>query len=447
MNIQLNTYKLKSNCRFLFAILLLFSYNMSEALASNKKYITAIYALQSETNTGSKEFNKHLVYKEKNKGNFFLEYFVINDPVGPKQRSVIPYELRTPNYRTIQLEGIGYDPKVERQDPSNVIKAGNKYYVFTSTFTGGNVYQGYISYVTSTDGISWKDKGVALLKGPSDSWDDFGVLTPYIMVYQGKYYLYYTSSREIAGETWQTRGPDNGRHIGLAMADSPDGPWEKIPLPVLSPGKEGEWDSYLVDDAHVIVRNGQFWLYYKGGDINVTAETTQWGVAISDHPAGPFIKHNNNPLIGGHTVCVWPHREGVAALIDNAGPERHTVQWSPDGIHFQRAACIEHVHTGCGPYDPDAHTNVSYGNGITWGVAQENKDGKMYIVRFEVDCMAPSDDNSLKSGNIMMPSKHQQNNYSNKEINGAVVRIGDSVINDPLRPEYHFVTPAGDSHP
>lgn len=297
----------------------------------------------------------------------------------------IPAELKTPNYRITKLEGIGYDKRFGRQDPSNVIRVGDVYHVYTSKFTGRTPYTGVIGHATSTDGIHWKPQGDALTKGPKDAWDSFGVLTPYVMAYKGKYYLYYTSSKELPGKKWASRGSGNERHIGLAIADSPDGPWKKLPDPVFSPGKKGQWDSYLVDDAHVIVREGNFWFYYKGGDIKVKPAETHWGLAIGDSPTGPFVRVKNNPLIGGHTVCIWPHRQGLAALIDKAGPEKNTVQWSADGIHFKRAAKLQKVHTGCGPYDPDAFTNTKQGRGITWGVAQDRQKGKMCIVRFDVD--------------------------------------------------------------
>jgi hypothetical protein len=312
-----------------------------------------------------------------------------------KAEDTIPRELQTPNYRITKLEGIGDNRECHRQDPSNVIKVGDTYHVYTSKYTG-NAYEGVIGHATSTDGIHWKDQhgdalsnGAALSKGPADAWDNYGVLTPYIMAYKGKYYLYYTSCRKIRDEPWGARGPNNGRHIGLAIADSPYGPWKKLPGPILSPGKEGEWDSYLVDDAHVIVREGRFWLYYKGCAIQDGPGATQWGLAIGDSPEGPFVRVKNNPLIAGHTVCVWPHRGGVAALIDKVGPEKFTVQWSADGVHFKRAAKLENVHTGCGPYDPDAFSNTRYGRGIAWGVAQESQQGRMYIVRFDVDLEVP----------------------------------------------------------
>jgi len=353
----------------------------------------------------------------------------------PAARGEIPEELKTPNYRITKLEGIGYDEAFSRQDPSNVIKVGDTYHVYTSKFTGNTPYTGVIGHATSTDGIHWKENTDALAKGPADAWDNYGVLTPYVMAYQGKYYLYYTSSRKLPGEPWAIRGPNNGRHIGLAIADSPSGPWQKLPYPILSPGEEGEWDSYLVDDAHVIVREGRFWLYYKGGDIRVTADTTRWGLAISESPAGSFVKVKDNPLIGGHTACVWPHREGVAALIDSAGPEEFTVQWSADGIHFKRAAKLEYVHTGCGPYDPDAFNNTKQGRGVTWGVAQDHQQGKMCIVRFDVDLEVPQN----------APPTTKADGVDQKDRKKAMAAVAAAIPKaqkDPSRSVYHFRPPA-----
>jgi len=67
------------------------------------------------------------------------------------------------------------------------------------------------------------------------------------------------------------------------------------------------------------------------------------------------------------------------------------VQWSPDGLHFVRAAKVDRVHTGCGPYDPDAFTDTDQGRGITWGVAQHAERGKpLHLIRFEVDLRVPN---------------------------------------------------------
>ena len=42
----------------------------------------------------------------------------------------IPPELTTPNYRTREITGIGPQPGAQRQDPSNVIKVGDRYFVW-----------------------------------------------------------------------------------------------------------------------------------------------------------------------------------------------------------------------------------------------------------------------------------------------------------------------------
>ena len=302
----------------------------------------------------------------------------------------VPPELKTPNYRIRPVSGIGYDPEVERQDPSNVIKVADTYYVwYTQRNTGVHGYASTIFYAASNDGVWWHDRGQALGKGRSGEWDSFGVITPYVAVADGRYYLYYTGTSDAR----PFRPNGTLRHIGVAVAESPDGPWLKFSgNPVLSPDKDSyRFDSLLVDDTHVIVRNGEFWLYFKGRSRSLKPDQTKWGLAIADHPTGPFLKYEHNPVLGsGHTVCVWPHRTGVAALVDNAGPERFTVQYAADSIHFKRAAKLDFVHTGCGPYDPDAFSNHPYGRGIEWGAAQHVTNGHVHIIRFDCRLTAPA---------------------------------------------------------
>ncbi|MFW6163618.1 MAG: family 43 glycosylhydrolase [Planctomycetota bacterium] len=301
----------------------------------------------------------------------------------------VPPELTTPRYRVRQLDGIGRDPAVDRQDPSNVLKVRGRYYVwYTQRRHGVHPYASTVYYATSQDGLHWEDRGEALGKGPKGAWDSFGVITPYVAAIGGKYYLYYTGT--TATKPFKSRGDDATlRHIGVAVAETPDGPWRRFEdNPILSPTASA-WDSLIVDDTHLIVRGGKCWLYYKGGHHTIAPRDTQWGLALGDGPTGPFAKSEHNPLVGGHTVCLWPHRKGLAALVDNAGPERFTVQWSPDGLRWQRAAKLKRVHTGCGPYAPDAFDDVTYGRGIRWGVAQERRGGRVYIVRFDVALQAP----------------------------------------------------------
>ncbi len=157
---------------------------------------------------------------------------------------------------------------------------------------------------------------------------------------------------------------------------------------MLRPGPPGTWDSCRVDDSCLIVREGRYWLYYKGRELTQGPTWTKNGVAIADEPTGPYVKHEENPLIGGgHEVCVWPHRQGVAALVAPGGPEGRSIQYSPDGIHFVRQAGIDPPGAP-GPYRTDGYADISYGEGITWGICIAKLKTWPYLMRFDCDLRA-----------------------------------------------------------
>lgn len=303
----------------------------------------------------------------------------------------IPECLKNPNYRSVPAKGdVGPDENWQRLDPSNVICYENRYYiVYTKAVARTNLYHGTVWCAVSDDGQHWTELNEALGRGSGDAWDNFGVITPYLVPWEGKFYLFYTASHEKEGEPWAVRGENNKRAIGVAVADSPAGPYVRcFDRPVLAPGPEPAWDSYLVDDTHILYRGGKFWLYFKGGDKHVTAQTTRWGVAFSDSLTGPYTKYDGNPFIdSGHTVCVWKQGTGVAALVDDAGPQAHTAQYSEDGIHFVKTADVPGgVDVGCGPYDPAAHEDVDWAKGVSWGMTAKTTAEVPYLMRFDVDC-------------------------------------------------------------
>ena len=122
------------------------------------------------------------------------------------------------------LEGIGAEPGVMRRDPSDVIKVEDLFYVW---YSKGKISPGYDStvwYATSEDGHKWTEKGMALQKGEPGTWEGASVFTPNILVAQGRYWLFYTgTSRDFHKKPFN---PDS--KIGIAVSDSPDGPWERL---------------------------------------------------------------------------------------------------------------------------------------------------------------------------------------------------------------------------
>lgn len=65
------------------------------------------------------------------------------------------------------------------------------------------------------------------------------------------------------------------------------------------------------------------------------------GVAIADKPEGPYEKSPYNPISNsGHEICVWNYNNGIAMLVTTDGPEKNTIQWAEDGINFEIMSSI-----------------------------------------------------------------------------------------------------------
>jgi len=313
-------------------------------------------------------------------------------PVSERNNEVAQMlELKSPTFHFEPAVGLGFEQGVCRRDPSDIIKVGEPYYVWytkvrdtpeSQPYPSG--YPGTVWYATSTDGKHWTERGEAVGKGGEGAWDEHGVLTPNILVADGKYYLFYTA----VPKPFITRGPNITKTaIGLAVSGSPDGPWTKLDSnPVLKVSEDpAEFDSLRVDDSCLIVREGKYWLYYKGRQWNRTWRETKMGVAIADKPTGPYVRHPANPVVdSGHEVLVWPHRQGVAALISATGPQARTMQYAPDGINFTAVGRFEREPHAPGAYRPDAFEDIRYGRGIQWGVSMVHGPHP-YLVRYECD--------------------------------------------------------------
>jgi len=275
-------------------------------------------------------------------------------------------------FQVHDLKGdLAYEEGIVRRDPSAVINADNRYFVWYSKSTGptdgfaGDIENDKVFpwdrcdiwYATSEDGWTWKEEGLAIPRGEKGAYDDRSVFTTEIMVWDGMYYLCYQT----------VKSPYNVRvknQVGLAWADSPYGPWTKSEKPILSPAdngiwkgeeqnrfnvvKKGDFDSHKVHDPCIIPYKGKFYLYYKGEqmgeEITFGGRQIRHGVAIADDPKGPYVKSPYNPISNsGHEICVWPFWGGIGSLITTDGPEKNTIQWSPDGINFEIQAVIRGV--------------------------------------------------------------------------------------------------------
>ncbi|MCP4311572.1 MAG: family 43 glycosylhydrolase [Bacteroidetes bacterium] len=82
---------------------------------------------------------------------------------------------------------------------------------------------------------------MALGTGEDGVFDSHAVFTPNILAYEGKYYLYYTGVKPTPGnpdKEFEGNSTTDITAIGLAVADSPDGPYDKHGDPLLDKSHE-----------------------------------------------------------------------------------------------------------------------------------------------------------------------------------------------------------------
>ncbi len=274
---------------------------------------------------------------------------------------------------------------ITRRDPSPVIYVGGLYYVWYSrTTVHFHGYSATIWYATSTDGYHWTEISQALARGGQGAFDEHAVLTPSIFMWDGRYYLSYTGVAEPFYDGSPGHPGVSPTAIGLAVADTPDGPWKRVRTkPVFKPSTNPAlFDSLRVDDTCFIIRNEQIWMYYKGRQVGRTPAQTKMGLAIAQSPKGPYVRVQDQAIVdGGHEVCVWPVIDGVASLQCDVGLSGNTIQHSSDGIHFQVVGKIKPPKAP-GPYRTDHYFNDATMR-LGWGIATQDDPNWPWLVRFE----------------------------------------------------------------
>ena len=338
-------------------------------------------------------------------------------------------------FKYTRLKGFDYsdgDGTVSRRDPSKIIFANGKYYVWytkrhtktppqgaancTDTIPSSDWDLCDIGYATSTDGFMWQEQGIAVARPekPAVGWRS--VSTTDILVWKSKYYLYYQGFMEASGK----RGDDCP--VAVSYADSPDGPWTPANKIVIPNGPEGAWDQYSIHDPYPIVHDGKIFLYYKSDFDGDPHNVRMQGLAVADDPLGPFVKSPLNPVINsGHETTLFPFKNGIAALVIRDGNEHNTVQFAEDGVNFEVVAHVELMPVAGGPFVADAFTDTKDGRGISWGLSHFTnvngwKTNHAMLARFDCDLSQDVDDPALKKHHVYLsPEVHFTQGLSKKQ--------------------------------
>lgn len=351
-------------------------------------------------------------------------------------------------FKFTPIEGLDFQPIVnEIYYPSSVIKVDDIYYMWYSKAMPNTQIVGPqaandhsrafhwdlcdVWYATSTDGYKWQEQGMAVGRGEQGKYNHRSVFNPEILLANGKYYLCYQAAASIKDARWAkgylTSGDFVPNVIGMAVSDSPSGPWKSLDNPILEPPKEEDaWDAEVIHEPTFFVKGGKYYLYYKSdgrlpwepnikpGEFNKKHADIPiaTGVAIADNPEGPYIRSKYNPvLMGGHGNMMWSYRNGVCATMPE-GAERNSIMFSEDGINFYPV--IQGLVDlpgggGCFRAGNFADVDLTPGLGVTWGVCHKLQP-HYHFERFDCDL-------SLEKGDAVNKSYGEIEAYMNSVDN------------------------------
>lgn len=252
----------------------------------------------------------------------------------------------------------------------SVIKGDDgRYYMFASSWPKSVTMRNWVTnseiVLASSDrpeGPYVFDKVILPPRGPQ-YWDGMVTHNPSIHRHGDQYVLFYVGttydfelpteqvSRAVYEEVW------NGKRIGVAVADSPYGPWTRSDAPILQP-RPGEWDGAITSNpAPVIHEDGSVLLIYKSAPVPYPERNQNralhFGVASAPHFLGPYERVNDGQKV-----------------IFTGAPKEHVEDpyvWQANGSYHMVAKVFSDRLTG----ERESGFYAYSKDGINWTIPEE----------------------------------------------------------------------------
>ena len=199
---------------------------------------------------------------------------------------------------------------------SSVIQGDDgKYHMYVSRFPKSLpfhprwiVASEIVHAISPTPEGPYKFSDVALPARGAQYWDGRSTHNPRIFKYNHKYYLIYMGSTHPFEEPsyeeltldskWCIVGRANKR-VGLAVADSPYGPWKRLDEPILKT-EPNTFYSYLTSNPSPVVRkDGSVLMIFKGRAHTENGRYSNMALGIASAPSieGPYTVQNDKKPI------------------------------------------------------------------------------------------------------------------------------------------------------
>ncbi len=320
--------------------------------------------------------------------------------------------------RPLNSNNIFRDPEYYNWGSSIIKGKDGKYHLFYARWPRKYSFYAWLPLSEIAHAVSGRPEGPyvykeTVLKGRGgDHWDAITAHNPKIKYFDGKYYLYYISTRSDTVRLNQKELTDiaktgynhkywwllrNNQRTGVAIAGSLDGPWKRLDAPIVEP--DGPITTLTVNPAITKGPDGRYYMIVKGDKPNETRFIRNQAIATSLSPAGPF-KIYPKPVIGNldtEDVSMWfSQRE-------------------------KRFYAIFHAHTFIGM--------MTSANGLDWEKARH------YVVTEKRLEMA--DGSVLKPDRMERPFLYQENDVP--RVLSLAIKIGDDsyAVFVPLKDSTH----------
>ena len=302
---------------------------------------------------------------------FIIMLMCRTDVFAQKIENLIELKEKSTNQLFHNLEPALRTPTFESKDywiwGSSVIKGDDgKYHMFVSRFPkslpfhpGWMVASDIVHAVANTPEGPYQFSDVALPARGAQYWDGRSTHNPRILKHKGKYYLIYMGSTHpfpdptydemTLSSKWCIVARSNKR-VGLAVANSPYGPWKRSDEPIMKPKTNTFYSYFTSNPSPVIQEDGSVMMIFKGRAHTENGKYSDMALGIAYAPSieGPYkVLNNDQPIfqVDGQGEAedpfLWKDKSGYHAIFKDhvakytgergGGVMAH----SADGIHWQ----------------------------------------------------------------------------------------------------------------
>jgi len=215
-------------------------------------------------------------------------------------------------------------------DP-DILMYGGRYYLYPTT-DGFPWWSGYTFSVFSSDNlIDWAGEGEILNLRADVPWSDGNAWAPAIEAKNGRFYFYFSGNDLTA--------PEPRKSIGVAVADSPTGPFTAMPAPLitLEDCRTAGVRMDQVIDPQIHTENGISYMLFGNGEpaiVQLGEDMVSWVPGTLRHIEGAYLFREAIAvnLIDGLYHFTWS--------CDDTGSENYHVRY---GISDSLFGPIEHI--------------------------------------------------------------------------------------------------------